>query len=115
MSQKDLSKKKETIHPPLEELEIGSAVYATRLTKKFLNRKPYKRPDVRKLAAVIPGTIQKIMVSEGDEVKQGTPMLILEAMKMENLVLSPMDGIIKKIHVSKGELVPKEHLLLEFK
>lgn len=99
---------------PLVELQIGNALYLTRLTGKFSNRKQWKRPDDRKLHAVIPGMIQKLLVKEGDEVKHGTPLLILEAMKMRNEVLSPVEGVIRKIHVSAGTLVPKNHLLVEF-
>jgi len=100
---------------PMEQLEIGSAVYETRLTNKFRNRENWQRPDERKVHAVIPGNIQRIMVSEGDEVSPGTPMLILEAMKMRNEVVSPLQGIIRKIHVSEGDMVPKAQLLVEFK
>lgn len=99
----------------MEELVIGGATYQTRLTSKFRNREKWIRPDDRKIEAIIPGTIQEIMVGEGSEVTHGTPLLILEAMKMSNKILSPMDGIIKKIHVSVGEQVAKSHLLLEFK
>jgi biotin carboxyl carrier protein len=107
-------KKKSVPEPPMEQLEIGSIIYQTRLTSKFRNRVTWQRPDVRKVLAIIPGNIQRIMVKEGDEVAQGTPMLILEAMKMRNEILSPFQGIIKKINVSEGEMVPKAHLLLEF-
>ena len=99
--------------PPMEELEIGSAIYQTRLTSKFLGRKSWKRPDERKIFAIIPGTIQKVMVQEGDMVSAGTPLMILEAMKMRNEVRSPIGGVIRKIYVAEGELVPKAHLLLE--
>jgi len=99
----------------MEELIIGGATYTTRLNYKFRNRETWRRPDVRKVEAVIPGTIQNIMVKEGAEVIQGTPLMILEAMKMENKVLSPIDGVIKKINVLEGEMVPKAHILLEFK
>jgi len=99
---------------PMEKLIIGGAVYTTRLTSKFRNRRSWVRPDIRRVEAVIPGAILNIMVGEGDEVKHGTPLLILVAMKMENQVLSPMDGIIKKIHVSTGDQVAKSQLLLEF-
>ncbi len=99
----------------MEELEIGNVVYHTRLTSKFVNREVWQRPDERKVLAVIPGTIQKIMTREGEEVTTGDPLLILEAMKMRNEVRSPIQGIVKKIHVSEGEQVPKAHLLLEFK
>ena len=99
----------------MEQLEIGNAVYQTRLTPKFRNRLNWQRPDERKVDAIIPGTIQSIMVREGDEVSQGTPMMILEAMKMRNEILSPLQGVIKKIYVSEGDMVPKAFLLLEFK
>ncbi len=99
----------------MEELVIGGAVYRTRLTTKFRNRKQWTRPDERKVVAFIPGTIQDIMVEEGMEIKQGTPLLILEAMKMRNNLLAPITGVIEKIHVSVGDQVPKSHLLMEFK
>ena len=98
----------------MEQLEIGNVIYQTRLTTKFRNRDIWQRPDVRKVDSIIPGNIQRIMVKEGDEVSPGTPMLILEAMKMRNEILSPLQGIIKKIYVSEGDMVPKAHLLIEF-
>ena len=97
----------------LEHLEIGNALYVTRLTSKFKQRKNWERPDQRMVMAVIPGTIQKIMVKEGEKVEAGTPMLILEAMKMRNEVLAPLEGVVRSIHVQEGEQVPKSHLLLE--
>ena len=99
--------------PPLVEFEIGSAVYLTRLTTKFNNRKSWQRPDERMVHAVIPGTIREIMVKEGTKVDLGAPLLILEAMKMRNEVLSPVEGVISKIHVAEGEMVRKAQLLLE--
>ena len=98
----------------MELLEIGNVIYQTRLTTKFRNSVIWQRPDVRRVNSIIPGNIQRIMVKEGDEVSAGTPMMILEAMKMRNEILSPFQGTIKKIHVSEGDMVPKAHLLLEF-
>lgn len=115
MSNKDKSTKKSQSVPAMESLEIGSALYTTRLTAKFRNREHWQRPDEKKIEAFIPGTIQRIMVKEGQEVDTGTPLLILEAMKMRNEVLSPLKGKIKKIHVNEGEMVPKSHLLMEIK
>lgn len=100
--------------PPMEELIIGGATYKTRLTAKFKNRMSWTQPDDRMVNAVIPGAIRRIIIKEGEEVAPGTPMLILEAMKMENLVLSPIHGIVKKIHVREGDMVSKFQLLLEF-
>ncbi|HER09262.1 MAG TPA: acetyl-CoA carboxylase biotin carboxyl carrier protein subunit [Bacteroides sp.] len=89
--------------------------YLTRLTDKFRNRKVWERPEPCKVLAFIPGTIQKIMVEEGMEVHEKTPLLILEAMKMYNELLSPQHGVIEKIHVAEGDRVAKGHLLLEFR
>lgn len=114
MSNKEKSSKKNPASEPrMESLEIGGALYTTRLTSKFRNRKSWQKPDERRIVAVIPGNIQRIMAKEGDEVPAGTPLLILEAMKMRNEVLSPVDGVVRKIHVSEGEMVPKSYLLIE--
>lgn len=115
MSKKAKSKAKTTEESPMEQLEIGGALYETRLTNKFRDRENWSRPDERKVLAVIPGTIQRIMVHEGEEVSPGTPMLILEAMKMRNEIVSPIHGMIRKIYVSEGDQVPKYQLLLKFK
>jgi len=114
MSNKEKSSKKSSSGKPrMESLEIGSAVYKTRLTAKFKSRKLWTKPDEKRIEAVIPGNIQRIMAKEGDKVSAGTPLLILEAMKMRNEILAPVNGVILKIHVSEGEMVPKSHLLIE--
>lgn len=100
--------------PPLEELEIGGAIYTTRLTSKFKNRPRWIPPDQRQVLAVIPGTIQRLMVSAGDEVAAGESMLILEAMKMRNEIKAMHPGVIKRVNVTVGEQVPKSYLLVEF-
>lgn len=66
------------------------------------------------LSAVMPGMVVKILVNEGDEVKQGMPLLVLEAMKMENEVKSPGDSRIRVIRVKVGETVDTGTLLVEF-
>jgi len=57
------------------------------------------------LPAPIPGKILSIKVQEGQEVKAGQVVLILEAMKMENEITAPVDGQIKEILVSEGQSV----------
>lgn len=57
------------------------------------------------IKAPMPGTILDIKVSLGQNVKNGEVLLILEAMKMENEIVSPRDGSIAQIHVSKGASV----------
>jgi len=57
------------------------------------------------MTAPMPGTILDIKVTEGQTVKAGDLILILEAMKMENEIVSPKDGVINKVHISKSTTV----------
>jgi biotin carboxyl carrier protein len=69
---------------------------------------------VNAIKAPMPGLILEISVEVGQEVKENDPLLILEAMKMENSFLSPRNGVIKSIAVQKGMAVDKGQLLIEF-
>ena len=69
---------------------------------------------INAIKAPMPGLILEISVKVGQQVKENDPLLILEAMKMENSFLSPRDGIIKSIAVEKGIAVDKGQLLIEF-
>ena len=89
--------------------------YKTLYTKKFENRKPYTIPDQKNVIAFLPGQIIKIFVKEKKRVKRGEPLLILQAMKMNNVLLSPMNGVVKKIPVKAGDNVAKAQLLVELK
>ena len=64
--------------------------------------------------APMPGVILNIMVSEGQEVKKGDPLIILEAMKMENLIKCPADVIIGSISVTTGQNVEKNTSMIRF-
>ncbi|HYG41088.1 MAG TPA: acetyl-CoA carboxylase biotin carboxyl carrier protein subunit [Cytophagales bacterium] len=64
--------------------------------------------------APMPGLILDIFISEGSEIKKGDPLLILEAMKMENILKSPRDGIVKSVTISKGKSVEKNQILIKF-
>ncbi len=57
------------------------------------------------ISAPMPGTILDIRVTEGQSIKAGDILVILEAMKMENEIVSPKDGIVNGIHTSKGATV----------
>jgi biotin carboxyl carrier protein len=61
----------------------------------------------------MPGKIIKINVKEGDKVTEGQTLLILEAMKMENEIKSSVDGIVKAVHVSEGDVLEENILMLE--
>ncbi len=66
------------------------------------------------MKAPMPGMVLEVMASPGQTVKKDDPLLILEAMKMENVIKSPQDGIIAKVGVLKGEAVEKGALLIAF-
>ncbi|MDP9362103.1 MAG: biotin/lipoyl-binding protein [Acidobacteriota bacterium] len=57
------------------------------------------------MSAPMPGVVLKILVAAGDEVAKGTPLLILEAMKMEHQITAPRDGTVASIHCKEGEMV----------
>jgi len=97
----------------LQELNVDNIKYKTLLTKKYLNRKPFEELDWHKINAFISGTIRKIHVKKGKKIKEGEPLLILEAMKMLNNITSPVDGKVKKVYVKSGEAVSKNQLLIE--
>jgi biotin carboxyl carrier protein len=65
------------------------------------------------LKAPMPGKILDILISPGDEITAGQPVLILEAMKMENELKAASDGIVDAMHVKKGDNVEKNQTLLE--
>lgn len=95
-----------------------------RLEKPSLNTKKQVKPKVVKsepreveekkieisqgqeiIEAPMPGNIWKIMVEEGQEVKEGQVLLILEAMKMENDILAPRDGVVSILNTKEGSAV----------
>ena len=67
-----------------------------------------------KLKAPMPGLIHSFKVGVGDTVAKGDPILILEAMKMENVIKSPGEGTIKEIHVAAKDSVEKNAVLVSF-
>ncbi|MBR6465919.1 MAG: acetyl-CoA carboxylase biotin carboxyl carrier protein subunit, partial [Bacteroidales bacterium] len=89
--------------------------YKTYLTKKFLERKPWKAPDPLQVLSHIPGSVIEIFVKPGQKVKKGDKLMIYEAMKMMNIVSAPMDGTIKEVNAKEGENLPKGALLVTFK
>jgi acetyl/propionyl-CoA carboxylase alpha subunit len=69
---------------------------------------------VAELKAPMPGLIVEVKVKEGQMVQKGDSLLILEAMKMENVLKAPADAQIKSIKVKERENVEKNHVLIQF-
>ena len=69
---------------------------------------------INNIKAPMPGLIINLLVNIGDVVDAGTTLVVLEAMKMENIIKSPGKGTIKYIKIKKGETVEKNQILLEF-
>lgn len=69
---------------------------------------------IDELKAPMPGLITKVNVAEGEEVQEGDSLLILNAMKMENNITSPRNGVIKSVEVKTNEAVEKNQLLISF-
>ena len=64
------------------------------------------------MTAPMPGTILKILVNPGESVQENQPLMILEAMKMENEIVAGESGVVADIHVSTGDMVnPGEALI----
>ncbi len=92
---------------------VTARKYKTLLTKKFQNRKFWENPSPYEIQSFIPGTIIEISANEGDIVEEGSPLLVLEAMKMQNLIEMPFTAKIKKINVKVGDKIPKDMLMIE--
>ena len=70
--------------------------------------------NLKEIKAPMPGLILDLKVKPGDQVKKGDVILILEAMKMENIIKSTGDGIVKDVKVSLKQSVEKNQILVQF-
>ncbi|SMC73803.1 acetyl-CoA carboxylase biotin carboxyl carrier protein subunit [Pedobacter africanus] len=73
-----------------------------------------KTSKMKEIKAPMPGLVLNVVVEEGQEVNKGDNLLVLEAMKMENIIKSPAGGTVKKVLVSKGDKVEKNEILIQF-
>lgn len=76
-------------------------------------RKSAGHDHASELAAPMPGQVRSVNVSEGEAVKKGQTLLVLEAMKMEIRIQTSHDGVVKKLFVSQGQTVEREQILVE--
>ncbi len=99
------------------EREVKATKTPTIVRKRLPNDDKGKMPQpgnaVKAIKAPLPGNIFKLNVSEGDTVKKGDVLLIMEAMKMENNILAEQDGTVKHIKVKEGDAVLQNDVLIE--
>lgn len=101
-------------------LKINDSLYPVVLQDKFdlllekmgMNSEAAGRAN--NIKAPMPGLIVDLRVAPGDVVNPGDPLLILEAMKMENLIKATVQSVVKNVKVRKGDSVEKNQVLIEF-
>jgi len=101
-------------------IKINGGIYVVALKDKFdlllekMGMNNGMTNKVNNVKAPMPGLIIDLKVCDGDQVRSGDPLLILEAMKMENIIKASGDGTVKSVKVKKGESVEKNQVLIEF-
>jgi 3-methylcrotonyl-CoA carboxylase alpha subunit len=83
-------------------------------SKKFIPNSDNASSDDSSVTAVLHGTIVALLAKEQQEVKKGDALLVMEAMKMENTITAPSDGIVNQFHFKVGDIVESGALLLDF-
>jgi biotin carboxyl carrier protein len=101
-------------------IKINSVTFDLALKDKYdellhsLGMDSQASKKVAEVRAPMPGMVLNLLVEEGAVVKKGDALIVLEAMKMENILKSPSDGTIKKITAIKGKAVEKNEILIQF-
>ena len=90
-------------------------VYKTRYTRKFMERKKWEAPNPSQVRSIIPCSVTEVLVKPGDKVKKGSRLMIYEAMKMKNVIVSPFDDVVESVEVKAGDKLPKGALLVILK
>ncbi len=88
------------------DIEIAPAVSASKSPKQ-------KTKQIEQITAPIPGKIVSLKAEEGDPVEAYQTLVVLSAMKMENELKAPADGILSKVHVKEGDVVKEGAVLVE--
>ncbi len=100
-----------TTHFRYFDIELSNA------RKKYLRNGPVEsESEVQEsILSPMPGKVLKILVSEDEEVSQGDPLIVLEAMKMQSTYTAAQHAMVEKIHVKTGDSVARDQVLITFK
>ena len=101
----------ETTNNPYVDFVVTARKYKTLLTNKYRNRPLWNKHLPGEIVSALPGTIVRIVAKEGQPVEEGDLLIILDAMKMQNRILTPVAGIIREIYVKEGDKISKNHLI----
>jgi biotin carboxyl carrier protein len=101
-------------------VQIGQNTYSVALKDKFdllaeqLGFSNLSSQKLNYVKAPMPGLVLDVMVKAGDEVQKGDSVLILEAMKMENVIKAEGNAVVKSVTINKGDAVEKNQVMIEF-
>ena len=112
----EAGKTKVTVNGKVYEVETEAAAPAAKPAAKPAAA-PAPKPAAPAAGGVqvkspLPGSVVKVLVSEGQAVKRGDTLLTLESMKMENAIMAEQDGTVKQIAVTPGQNVMQDDLLI---
>ena len=102
------------------QIQIDGRIYHVQISDEVdqqiltMNLKSKRSNQLKELRAPMPGLVRQVNVQAGDQVDAGDSLFILEAMKMENLLKSPVNGKVSDVFVKPGESVEKNQILLSF-
>jgi propionyl-CoA carboxylase alpha chain len=96
-------------------VSVDAHVFSTREAELARLMPEKKAADTsKKLLCPMPGLVVSIAVTDGQEIKAGEPLAIVEAMKMENILRAERDAVVKKVHVKKGDSLAVDAVIMEF-
>mgnify|MGYP001943490420 CR=1 FL=1 len=101
-------------------LKVNGTIYESEVVDKFdellksLGMEKAGAGKVNELKAPMPGLVLEIAIKPGDELKKGDRVLVLEAMKMENVIKAPADVTVTSVEVETGKTVDKNQVMVRF-
>lgn len=108
-----------SIHDKIVELAIDGVSYSYEVSDELqdlinqMGLTAFANTKMDTVTSPMPGLVLDIKVTSGDHVKEGDALLILEAMKMENVIKASGEGVVKHVTVSGGQAVDKGQVLIE--